>query len=332
MKSELAAALLHRPKLLFLDEPTIGLDVSMQLGVREFIRRYNERHGATVLLTSHYMDDVAALCPRVIVIDQGRLRYDGDLPALVRSVRPHKRIAVRSSAPPTAKRPAGRRGAEIDPGRPCCRSRRRIPREAVSHLLAPGRHRRHGRDHRSRRSCATSRSPPCRRGRDTQPASPGDPTTRRTRAGAFARALRAYPTLLRVGFAGAIAYRAEMLVWMLTTTMPLVSLALWSAVAASAPVGRFGAGDFTAYFLATLIVRQLTGSWLVWEMNMDIGAGALQRLLRRSTADRLQLENLGRSAARALASRWPASRFAAGGERLRRARDVDLAASRSAPG
>ncbi|MCC6557138.1 MAG: ABC transporter permease, partial [Polyangiaceae bacterium] len=99
--------------------------------------------------------------------------------------------------------------------------------------------------------------------------------------GAVARALRAYPTLLRVGFAGAIAYRAEMLIWMLTTTMPLVSLALWSAVAARAPVGRFGAPDFTAYFLATLIVRQLTGSWLVWEMNMDIKSGALsQRLLK----------------------------------------------------
>src|SRR4029078_2378064 len=75
MKCELAAALLHRPRVLFLDEPTIGLDVALQLTVREFIRRYNERRGATVLLTSHYMDDVASLCPRVVVIDQGRLRY-----------------------------------------------------------------------------------------------------------------------------------------------------------------------------------------------------------------------------------------------------------------
>lgn len=97
----------------------------------------------------------------------------------------------------------------------------------------------------------------------------------------LARAARAFPTLLRVGVAAALAYRAEMLIWMLTTTMPLVSLALWSAVAASAPVGRFGARDFSAYFLAILIVRQLTGSWLVWEMNMDIKSGALsQRLLR----------------------------------------------------
>ena len=97
MKCELCAALLHRPQVLFLDEPTIGLDVSMQLKVREFVRRYNERTGATVLLTSHYMDDVAALCPRVIVIDHGKLRFDGELDALVRSVRPEKRVVVRQA-------------------------------------------------------------------------------------------------------------------------------------------------------------------------------------------------------------------------------------------
>lgn len=97
----------------------------------------------------------------------------------------------------------------------------------------------------------------------------------------LAATLRAYPTLLRVGFAAAMAYRTEMIVWLLTTTMPLVSLALWSAVAASAPVGRFTENDFRAYFLGMLIVRQLTGSWLVWEMNMDIKSGALsQRLLK----------------------------------------------------
>lgn len=95
------------------------------------------------------------------------------------------------------------------------------------------------------------------------------------------RWLRAYPTLLRVSFAGALAYRAEMLVWMLTTTMPLVSLALWSTVAESGPLGGLSADDFVAYFLATLIVRQLTGSWLIWELNMDIRSGALsQRLLK----------------------------------------------------
>ncbi len=95
MKCELAAALLHRPKVLFLDEPTIGLDVSMQATVRGFVRAYNERFGATVILTSHYMEDVVQLCPRVIVIDRGRLIYDGDLRALSLKIRPDKRIAVR---------------------------------------------------------------------------------------------------------------------------------------------------------------------------------------------------------------------------------------------
>ena len=95
MKCELAAALLHRPKVLFLDEPTIGLDVSMQATVRAFVRGYNERFGATVLLTSHYMEDVVQLCPRVIVIDHGKLIYDGDLRALSHKVRPDKRVHVR---------------------------------------------------------------------------------------------------------------------------------------------------------------------------------------------------------------------------------------------
>jgi ABC-2 type transport system ATP-binding protein len=99
MKCELVAALLHRPKVLFLDEPTIGLDVSMQARIRQFIKEYNERFDATVLLTSHYMEDVAALCPRVVVIDKGRLIYDGELKELVHRIRPEKRITIRLSAP-----------------------------------------------------------------------------------------------------------------------------------------------------------------------------------------------------------------------------------------
>jgi ABC-2 type transport system ATP-binding protein len=99
MKCELVAALLHRPKVLFLDEPTIGLDVSMQARIRQFIKEYNQRFAATVLLTSHYMEDVAALCPRVIVIDKGRLIYDGALQQLVHRIRPEKRITIRLSAP-----------------------------------------------------------------------------------------------------------------------------------------------------------------------------------------------------------------------------------------
>ena len=99
MKCELAAALIHRPKVLFLDEPTIGLDVSMQATLRAFIKQYNERWGATLILTSHYMDDVAALCPRVIVIDKGHLTYDGDLEKLAARIRPDKRVVFRLSRP-----------------------------------------------------------------------------------------------------------------------------------------------------------------------------------------------------------------------------------------
>jgi len=79
MKMELIAALLHRPRVLFLDEPTIGLDVVSQKAVREFLRDYNRRHRTTILLTSHYMADITSLCERVIVIDHGKKIYDGDL-------------------------------------------------------------------------------------------------------------------------------------------------------------------------------------------------------------------------------------------------------------
>ena len=101
MKCELAAALMHRPDVLFLDEPTIGLDVRMQVAVRQFIAHWNERSGATVLLTSHYMADIAALCRRVIVIAAGRLRYDGSLQALVQRIAPERRVIVRTLRDPT---------------------------------------------------------------------------------------------------------------------------------------------------------------------------------------------------------------------------------------
>ena len=95
MKCELAAALLHRPRVVFLDEPTIGLDVTMQRRIRAFIAQYNQRFGATVLLTSHYMADVEALCRRVVVIHHGRLLFDGELAALVGQFTAHKTIVVK---------------------------------------------------------------------------------------------------------------------------------------------------------------------------------------------------------------------------------------------
>ncbi|HEY8790691.1 MAG TPA: ATP-binding cassette domain-containing protein [Actinopolymorphaceae bacterium] len=94
MRCELMLALLHRPDVLFLDEPTIGLDVLAKVRVREFLAQVNEARGTTILLTSHDMDDVEALCPRVMLIDHGRLRYDGALADLVQSMRPLKRVRV----------------------------------------------------------------------------------------------------------------------------------------------------------------------------------------------------------------------------------------------
>ncbi|MBI4371317.1 MAG: ATP-binding cassette domain-containing protein [Elusimicrobia bacterium] len=99
MRAELAAALLHRPRLLLLDEPTIGLDVVMQKKAREFIREYNRRHGATVMLTSHNMTDVVELCRRVIVIERGRLLYDGPLDRLVERYADHKILRARFHKP-----------------------------------------------------------------------------------------------------------------------------------------------------------------------------------------------------------------------------------------
>lgn len=94
MKCELIAALLHSPKVLFLDEPTIGLDVVMQKKIRDFIKEYNQRYKATIILTSHYMGDVKELCKRVIIIDKGKLVFDGPLSEITQKYANHKLISV----------------------------------------------------------------------------------------------------------------------------------------------------------------------------------------------------------------------------------------------
>jgi ABC-2 type transport system ATP-binding protein len=137
MKCELAAALLHRPGTLFLDEPTIGLDVSMQVGIRDFIRTYNRRYEATVLLTSHYMEDVVALCPRVIVIDKGRIIHDGDLRGLVKSMHPDKLVSFTLTGP-VAPDQLERLGQVVvhEAGRVVLRVAHDHLRDAVSHLVS----------------------------------------------------------------------------------------------------------------------------------------------------------------------------------------------------
>ena len=245
--------------------------------MREFIRDYNERFGATVLLTSHYMDDVAALCPRVIVIDHGHahLRRRPAASWCAR-VRPDKRVTIRLSAPVDRARArrAGRRWSSATPRRRCCRCRPRRParscatrwprcrwstspiedpplEEVMRELFQPRRAHRPATAHgRARRPHG---APPCIRARD------------RAR----------FPTLLRVGLAEVVAYRAEFLVWILTTNMPLVMLALWHAVAADGPVGRFDQTQFTPTTWRCWSSGSLTSNWMAWQMSMEIRDGTL---------------------------------------------------------
>lgn len=97
----------------------------------------------------------------------------------------------------------------------------------------------------------------------------------------LARAIRAAPTLFRVAFADVVAYRAEMAIWVLSATMPLIMLALWNAVAAEGPIAGFGQTEMARYFAATLVVRQLTGAWILWQLNYLIRTGGLSPLLLR---------------------------------------------------
>jgi ABC-2 type transport system ATP-binding protein len=94
MKCEICVSLLHRPQVLFLDEPTLGLDVTMQARIRAFIGEYNRRYGSTIILTSHYMADVTALCERVVVIDHGRILFDGQLAELSAGIAPFKLVTI----------------------------------------------------------------------------------------------------------------------------------------------------------------------------------------------------------------------------------------------
>src|SRR3989339_2095872 len=113
MKCELVAALLHKPKVLFLDEPTIGLDVVMQKVMRDFIKEYNREFAATIILTSHYMDDVKELCDRVIIIDKGRVFFDGKLSEIIKKYADRKTLEVVFDRPMAKKSFATIRAAKI---------------------------------------------------------------------------------------------------------------------------------------------------------------------------------------------------------------------------
>jgi ABC-2 type transport system ATP-binding protein len=133
MKVEFAAALIHSPRVVFLDEPTIGLDVTMQARIRRFVAEYNQRTGATIILTSHYMDDVVALCKRVIVVHHGTLLYDGGLADLVGRMAPYKLIGVTLQSD-ALDLPLGRYGEIV--GREENRVTLRVAREAAADRTA----------------------------------------------------------------------------------------------------------------------------------------------------------------------------------------------------
>jgi ABC-2 type transport system ATP-binding protein len=134
MKMELIAALLHSPEVLFLDEPTIGLDVIAQHNIQNFLRHYQQLRRITILLTSHYMKDVAALCKRVVIIAQGRIMYDGSLAGIVDRFSGHKVITLQFADEAALPADLDRYGQVLEQQAP--KARIRVPRRAVPELLA----------------------------------------------------------------------------------------------------------------------------------------------------------------------------------------------------
>lgn len=138
MKMELIAALLHSPEVLFLDEPTIGLDVIAQHNIQTFLRHYQQLRRITILLTSHYMKDVAALCKRVVIIAQGRIMYDGSLAGIVDRFSSHKVISLQFPANAEPPSSLDRYGELVEDHFPRVKLRlhRRAVPEALADLLA----------------------------------------------------------------------------------------------------------------------------------------------------------------------------------------------------
>ncbi|REJ68293.1 MAG: ATP-binding cassette domain-containing protein [Planctomycetota bacterium] len=133
MKMELIAALLHSPQVLFLDEPTIGLDVVAQHSVQEFLKHYQELRKITILLTSHYMKDVAALCQRIVIIAQGKIMYDGSLAGIVDQFSSHKVVSLQF-ADDRLPLDLDRYGEVLEREAP--RAKLRVPRREVPDMMA----------------------------------------------------------------------------------------------------------------------------------------------------------------------------------------------------
>ena len=265
MRCELAASLLHEPDVLFLDEPTLGLDVSGQAALRGFLRDYNARRGATVLLTSHYTGDVTALATRVLVIDRGTLHFDGDLarprrPARAVAGRPG--VAARAGAPERLA-PYGEvvsvEGSAVT---------LRVPRARTARGGDPGARRpaRRGPRHRG----------PLGRGRPAHGVRPW------LRSGGLGHLPAAYGGMVRSAVQVAVTYRGRMVLWVVSGFFPLLLMAVWlTVVAESGPPDGWTTGDFLSYYAAAAVIWHLSGQHVVWEWDADMRSGDLStRLLR----------------------------------------------------
>ena len=262
MKCEVAAALLHRPQVVFLDEPTIGLDVTMQRRIRAFIAEYNRRYGATVLLTSHYMADVEALCRRVIVIHHGRLlvRRRPLCPgAALHGAQDHRRAVGR-----LPERPELLWRGRILRGRACDAARAQS-RDGSRHRAAAGRSASDRSDGRRPAHRRSDRAGVC--------------------AGGRVRGLvEVYVQQFKTTLASQLQYRAALVIWLIGHVLePLIYLVVWSVVSASSggSVGGFTTGDFAAYFILLMLVNHVTYTWIMYEYEYRVRQGALSFALLR---------------------------------------------------
>ena len=273
--------------MLFLDEATIGLDVAMQRRIRSFIAEYNARTGACVMLTSHYMADVEALCRRVIVIHQGRLLYDGDLTGLVQRFAAHKTITVSSRRVrrwPDRCGWAGERGGDGTD-----RDRVHGPRsEAETPAVA------------SRLLAAlpiadlTIEEPPVDQVIEKVFAAPtrkqtgmaemglAPPDSRPELSRFSLPAVHLLPERFAVAVSANVAYRGAVSIWIFVTLIqPLVFIVVWKTVAGAGRPAASTANQFVAYFLVMMVVDHLTFIWHMWEFEWRIRTGAFSPLLMR---------------------------------------------------
>ena len=250
MKAELLAALLHEPEVLFLDEPTLGLDVNAQARVRQFLAEYNRRTGATVLLTSHYMADITALCPRVLLIHQGRLFHDGPLVALADQLAPEREVRLELESPVAADDLAGLGRLE----------QRLVPRDQLTAVVAQ----------------LLDRFPV----RDLDVT---DPPIEELIGGCSGRGgsdadLRAEPAD-HPGAAG-LPVRPHARVPRrdrLSGVLPFIMLSVWSGSDARSGLGLDGVA-LDRYFLSAFLVRQFSVVWVVYAFEEDASPYLLQPL------------------------------------------------------